>query len=95
MKNEIVKDIIKQHIGKANGIKSKEIERILQTSSREVRTAVQELRLEGEPICSGQEGYYYPADEAEFRHTICQLNSRQRELRNIIMAMEYKGVVNA
>jgi hypothetical protein len=48
----------------------------LQITNRELRSAVNELRCGGHPICSDESGYYYAADEAELSASIRQLGSR-------------------
>lgn len=52
-----------QHKGKANAVKSREIEAAFHCKGAEVRRMVNDLRCKGIPICSCNEGYYYADSE--------------------------------
>ena len=66
----------RKHRGKANAVKSPELEARFGISGPILREVVNELRCRGYPICSDNSGYYYAETEAELAATIRQLNSR-------------------
>ena len=58
-----------------------------------VRRLVNQLRNNGSPICSGDNGYYYAADREELIASIRQMTSRIKEIskarRGLIKALEH------
>ena len=80
--------IIKSHTIN-NPIKSREIKKVLGCVDVVIREAVHELRsVDNIPICSGSNGYFYPLDISEARHTINHLRSRAREMFKASEGME-------
>ena len=53
--------------GKENGIKNEDLQRLLKTDCRGVSHQIQKARLNGALICSGNAGYYLPADQEEVK----------------------------
>ena len=49
-------------------------------SSRTVRKLVNQLRNNGHPICSDENGYYYAKDKMELQSSIGQMTSRMIEI---------------
>ena len=86
MKGYVMRDLI--HVKQDKPIKSIEIQRTYDIKGAEVRQIIHQLRLEGIPICSGPDGYYYPRDRIEATHTINHLRSRAISLFDIVKAME-------
>ena len=62
--------------GQRNAASSPALEALFRVRGAALRKAVNTLRCEGHPICSGDEGYYYAETEAEVTATIRQLTSR-------------------
>ena len=73
---------IREHPGKNNAVKSKEIEALFGLKGTEVRSIVNELRCKGIPVCSCGKGYYYATSDDELRQTIAQLNGRIEKIKN-------------
>ena len=86
MKPHILYDLSK--VKKDQPMKSIIIQRKYNLKGAEVRQIIHQLRLNGVPICSGPDGYYYPKDRIEAKHTINHLKSRAKSLFNVIIAME-------
>ena len=61
------------HIGKANVVHSKAIEKHFGISSRTVRRYIGLLRKSGIPVCSDDSGYWIGADSKEVNKTIKRL----------------------
>ena len=80
----------RKHRGKANAVKSPELEARFGISGPTLREFVNELRRRGCPICSDSSGYYYAETEAELAATIRQLSSRIGKI-----AMAKSGLVRA
>jgi biotin operon repressor len=57
------------------------------TSDVSVRRAVNQLRQEGEAICSNGDGYFYAANNAELQDTIVELESRVSSVNNAIVGL--------
>jgi len=70
-----------QHKGKANAVKSREIEAAFLCKGAEVRRMVNDLRCKGIPICSCNEGYYYADSDQDICFTIAHLNGRIKKMQ--------------
>ena len=80
------------HTGISKAVPSAYLQSRFCISSRTVRKLVNQLRNDGNPICSGDEGYYYAADRKELLASIGQMTSRIKEIakakRGLIKALE-------
>jgi biotin operon repressor len=80
------------HTGKVKAVSSAYLQNRFCISSRTVRRLVNQLRNDGNPICSGDNGYYYAADRNELIASIRQMTSRIREIskarRGLVKALE-------
>ncbi len=63
--NKLCRILRKHHTGKENAIVSKQLKGLTGKDRFGIYRAVSRLRKEGVPICSGNTGYYYPADRSE------------------------------
>lgn len=61
------------HVGRHKSITSRELRHI--GKPRDIRRMVHTLRVNGYPVCSGQEGYYYAANSDELEGTLKFLGS--------------------
>jgi len=63
------------------------------SSSRTVKKISQSIKNDGNPICSGDNGYYYAGDRKELLASIGQMTSRIREIakakRGLVKALEH------
>ena len=73
--------MLTQHKGKANAVKSREIEAAFHCKGAEVRRMVNDLRCKGVPICSCNEGYYYADSDQDICFTIAHLNGRIKKMQ--------------
>lgn len=64
------------HAGHWRATPSKQLERDLKITGRQLRQVISDLRYMGHPICSGDEGYFFAQTREELEATIRQLNSR-------------------
>lgn len=78
------------HTGKEKAVQSRGLENKFQVNSRNIRNIVNELRCEGYPICSDDNGYYYAANKEEILKSIYQLDSRMCKI-----AEAKNGLVNS
>lgn len=78
LKDDLLLRLKHRHAGARNAAASGELSAALNTNDRAVRDAVNALRQDGCPICSGDGGYYYAVTPDELRATIAQLMSRIR-----------------
>lgn len=78
------------HTGGEKAVQSRELENKFQVSSRNIRNIVNELRCEGYPICSDENGYYYAENKEEILKSIYQLDSRMGKI-----AEAKNGLVNS
>ena len=85
--------IKKCHTGKEKAVPSAFLQSRFCISSRTVRKLVNQLRNDGNPICSGDNGYYYAADRKELLASIGQMTSRIREIakakRGLVKSLEH------
>ena len=81
------------HTGISKAVPSVYLQGRFYISSRTVRKLVNQLRNDGNPICSGDNGYYYAADRKELLASIGQMTSRIREIakakRGLVKALEH------
>ena len=81
------------HTGTSKAVSSAYLQSRFCISSRTVRKLVNQLRNDGNPICSGDNGYYYAADRKELLASIGQMTSRIIEIakakRGLVKALEY------
>lgn len=64
------------HLGAECAITSKILELLFDMKGKELRNLVNVLRLDGVPICSDGNGYFYAKDEQEIRTTIKHMRNR-------------------
>lgn len=76
------------HRGEANAVKAREM--VQWGNSRELRNMVNNLRVNGYPICTGNVGYYYALTRAELNGTIKFLASYMKNIKHA-----YVGLVGA
>lgn len=93
MEHDFLIYIKEYHTGTSKAVPSAYLQGRFRISSRTVRKLVNQLRNDGNPICSGDEGYYYAADRKELLASIGQMTSRIREIakakRGLVKALEY------
>lgn len=70
-------------IGKKNRITAKQISECLGLEGSEIRTLIHNLRLEGYPIGSDNDGYWICTDASELNGTINQLASRMHRISEV------------
>ena len=68
------------HRGKRNSASSVYLQNELGVSGRTIRRLVNQLRNNGLPICSDENGYYYATDKSELICCIHQMSSRMKEI---------------
>lgn len=73
--------------GKQNAISNKELAHRMNTTARVVRKLIEEARQNGEPICSGDEGYWI-GDREDIRRTLKRLYSQVKMMRCTIKGLE-------
>lgn len=64
--------ILSSHVGRGKGITAVQLANSIDTYSRQVRTLITELRLDGIAICGTPESGYYIAETAEELEDTCQ-----------------------
>ncbi|MDR0469692.1 MAG: hypothetical protein LBH09_06925 [Peptococcaceae bacterium] len=74
--NKLLNCLKRRHYGWSKAVKSPVLEARFGISGRVLREMINELRCQGHPVCSDENGYYYASTEAELLATIRQLNSR-------------------
>ena len=67
---------------------SKELAKVLNMETREIRYRVRVERLAGHLICTNGKGYFLPADISEVNYTISRLYKQARENRKVAQAMQ-------
>ena len=75
-KEALLQYLKKRHTGYMNAASSRSLEVVFHVGGKPIRKAVNELRCDGHPICSDDNGYYYAETGTELNATIRQLQSR-------------------
>jgi hypothetical protein len=88
--SDLLNCLKRRHLGRENAVKSPVLEARLGIRGAALRVKINDLRCNGQPICSDEFGYYYAKDEAELKATIRRFHSRIGK-----MAKARKGLVRA
>lgn len=95
MTNDILLVVMRNHIGKANGIKAADLVKKINThamspicTERGLRGVVEGMREEGHHICAHpRDGYFIAENEVELEETIVFLLSRAMRTMKQVSAM--------
>ena len=79
------------HHGQENAVPTTHLKEILHVDARTIRLLVQEERLNGVPILSGQRGYFLPGDSLEVLKCVRSLRHRAREITRAAAGIERGG----
>ena len=79
---EIYEYLLNNHVGKANAVHSKVLEKHFSICPRTIRRYIGSLRKSGIPICSDDSGYWIAADSKEVNKTIKRLGDFVGEVNN-------------
>lgn len=90
--NQFLALLKRHHTGQQNAISSSALALAAGMSNRKIRTRINSLRAQGYPICSGDDGYYYAATDAELVATIRQLSSRMAQIAKAKHGLEKSRV---
>ena len=74
--------------GKNNAQTASELASVLGITPRQVTRQIEYERLMGEPICAGQNGYYFPANIDDLRHYAHAFDRRLRHIKATRAALE-------
>lgn len=72
----IVDTIYSNHSGRAHAVTSKELQAVFGIRGSTLRSYINNIRTRGIPICSCNDGYYYPIDSADCKTTVAYLSER-------------------
>lgn len=73
--------------GKENAISNKQLAYRMNVDTRTVRKLIEEARQRGNPICSGDEGYWI-GDKEDIKRTLKRLYSQIRMMNCTIKGLE-------
>lgn len=73
------------HSGKENAVTAKKMSQW--GSGVDIRSMVHDLRIQGFPICSDNDGYYYATTADELDATINIMRSRAKEIEKVFVAL--------
>ena len=89
---EIYEYLSGNHIGKANAVHSKVLEKHFGISSRTVRRYIGLLRKSGVPICSDDSGYWIAPNPREVNRTVKRLGDFAGEINNARTGLAYATI---
>lgn len=69
-------------------IKNRELRSIFNLTDRQVRSIVNQLRQEGEPICSSSQGYWYSTDPDDIEKTLHRLEAQVENMNISITGLK-------
>lgn len=77
--NEDIKNTVSHllsgyHVGASNAVHCETLALALNVGKRKIRSCISELRREGIPVCSDQNGYYIGKTSKEISETVRRLN---------------------
>ena len=79
-KTAILDYVTKNHVGAENAILAGRLCNMLGITGRLLRRAITELQVEGYPVCSDTNGYFYAVNVEEIDSTIHHLTTRAQEM---------------
>ena len=68
------------HVGADNAVYSRKLCSVCGVSSPLLRRTINELRVDGTPVCSDSNGYFFAANTREIDITMAHLASRSNEM---------------
>lgn len=80
IKKKILAHLKDHHVGADNALLGSRLCSIFGLTSSLLRKSINELRVEGYPVCSDSNGYFYAGCPEEIDVTIAHLASRSREM---------------
>lgn len=84
LKDLLLDELESYAVGEKNAIKSKKLEVLFNVKGNIIRDLVNELRSEGVPICSGNNGYWIAEGVEDLIKTVNQLESRVKKINSAI-----------
>ena len=94
-REEVKEYLSKNHKGKRNAVHSKELEQHFLMTGRSLRRMISALRMDGEPICSDETGYYYADSQNEINKTVGRLNCFVIGISNARTGLLYSTVMKS
>lgn len=82
IEEKILDFLTKNHMGKANAVHSKVLEKRFGLCSRTIRRYINNMRKTGVPVCSDDTGYWIGANTKEVTKTIKRLGDFAGEVNN-------------
>ena len=82
----------KHHTGRENAIVSKQLKSLVGTKRSEVCRIVSRLRREGVPICSCNDGYFYPRSYSEVLDVVSRFSQYGSTLKATSSALRSSSV---
>ena len=82
------------HTGKENAVYSKELEQRFSMGGRSIRRVINQLRQDGNPICSNCRGYYFARSREDVNKTVKWLNGLVTGVSNARTGLLYSPVSN-
>lgn len=76
-----------KHTGEENYITSGDLENLFCINGKKVRKIVNELRCNGQPVCSDVNGYFYAENRNEIDNTAQQLLGRTRKINEAVSGL--------
>lgn len=88
--DDYMKDTIRAWLSHDTPRTQKELEALTGIDRRYIKQAIRDLRLEGLPICSGNEGYWIARNEEELSRTKARLWHEINERITLAQAMSMR-----
>ena len=85
--NEIVNYLKKNCLSRAKAISGGDLSRMFGCNKRELRNKINFLRCQGNPICSGNEGYWYAGSKEDIADTIEYLTAWMKGMNKAVISL--------
>ena len=94
-RQKAIRDYLKRnHTGQKNAVHSIELQRLFSLDGRTLRRKIHNLRQDGAPICSDENGYYYADSQAEINRTVNRLNTLVTKISNARTGLLYSSIID-
>ncbi len=94
MEDRLLQYLKLYHTGKENAVYSKELEQRFSMGGRSIRRVINQLRQDGNPICSNCRGYYFARSQEDVNKTVKWLNGLVTGVSNARTGLLYSPVSN-
>ena len=86
--NDLLEYLQENHTEENKAVGARELSMLFNTTQRGIRALVTELRKEGYPVCSSNNGYWYSEDEEDIRKTVARMEAQREKMEQAVTGLK-------